>query len=389
MTGQSPRLLDQVRDRIRLKHYSIRTEDVYTDWVRRYVLYHGKRHPRDLGAAAVEAFLTHLAVVGNVAASTQNQAKSALLFLYREVLGIELPWLDNVQQAKQSRRLPVVLTVDEVRAVLERTSGTSALILRLLYGTGMRVMEGARLRLKDVEFSRLEILIRDGKGGKDRVTMLPASLREPLREHLIRVKALHDKDLLAGFGAVHLPYALERKYPNAPREWGWQYVFPSARLSTDPRSGRVGRHHVDDKPLQRALRQAARAAGITKSVSPHTLRHYLPFLTMSSDSHEFRRFARRIRSRSRYTRPITRHNCAPRPTDCSGIRGAGRPACSALACRAAEMSSQEPSPSLQSLLRDRFAWFPPIHARATMQSPNGLRLLVEGPLPWCVSSGER
>ena len=273
MVQTSPKLLDQLRDKIRLKHYSIRTEEAYADWVRRFILFNRKRHPKDMGRAEVEAFLTHLAVVGKVAASTQNQAKSAILFLYREVLGIELPWLDNVEQAKSPKRLPVVLTVDEVHAVLDRTTGTPGLMLRLMYGTGMRVMECARLRVKDVDFGRREILIREGKGFKDRVTMLPGSLAVPLQEQLARVRQLHGRDLAAGFGEVYLPFALERKYPKAARDWGWQYVFPSARLSTDPRSGVIRRHHADDKALQRALRQATREAGVHKPATPHTLRH--------------------------------------------------------------------------------------------------------------------
>jgi integron integrase len=268
-----PRLLDQVREKIRLKHYSIRTEHAYVDWVKRFVLYHGRRHPRDLGLGEVEAFLTHLAVADKVAASTQNQAKSALLFLYKEVLGAPLPWLGDITQAKASRRLPVVLTVDEVSDLLDRTSGTCGLILRLLYGTGMRVMECLRLRVKDVDFVRREIVVREGKGSKDRVTMLPARLVAPLRAHLEEVRVLHRSDLDAGLGAVWLPFALARKYPNAAREWGWQYVFPSARISIDPRSGRQGRHHAGDKAVQRALRQAARDAGIAKPATPHTLRH--------------------------------------------------------------------------------------------------------------------
>jgi integron integrase len=273
MTERSPRLLDQLRDKIRLKHYSIRTEEAYADWVRRFIVHHGRRHPREMGRAEVETFLTHLAVQGRVAASTQNQAKSAILFLYKEVLGQELPWLENVESAKRPQRLPVVLTVEEVRAVLDRTNGTPGLMLRLIYGTGMRVMECSRLRVKDVEFTRREILIREGKGFKDRMTMLPESLEEPLRQHLARVRALHARDLAAGYGEVYLPYALSRKYPKAAREWSWQYVFPSARLSTDPRSGVVGRHHADDKALQRAVRQATREAGVCKPATPHTLRH--------------------------------------------------------------------------------------------------------------------
>lgn len=267
------RLLDAVRDRIRVKHYSLRTEHAYCDWVRRFVVFHGRRHPRDLGAAEVEAFLSHLAVVGKVSASTQNQAKSALLFLYKEVLGITLPWLDNVSQAKASRRLPVVLAVDEVRAMLDRVDGTPALILRLLYGTGLRLGEALALRVKDVEFTRRELTVREGKGFKDRVTMLPDALVAPLREHLARVRQLHASDLEAGHGRVYMPWALDRKYPNAGREWGWQYVFPSARRSVDPRSGRIGRHHADEKAVQRAMRQALHDAGIHKPASPHTLRH--------------------------------------------------------------------------------------------------------------------
>ena len=268
-----PKLLDQVRDKIRLKHYSLRTEQAYIDWIRRFILFHHKRHPSDMGAAEVEAFLTHLAVAGQVAASTQNQAKSALLFLYREVLTVELPWLDNVEQAKAPRRLPVVLTQAEVKGLLERMEGTYLLMARLLYGTGMRLMEVMRLRVKDVEFARREIIIREGKGFKDRVTMLPESLIEPLKAHLVKVKVLHQEDLRAGYGSVYMPFALERKYPSAAREWGWQYVFPSAKRSQDPRSGVTRRHHADEKGIQLAIKQAVRACGINKPATPHSLRH--------------------------------------------------------------------------------------------------------------------
>jgi integron integrase len=226
-----------------------------------------------MGAAEVSAFLTHLAVEGRVAASTQNQAKSALLFLYREVLHVELPWLDDVESAKAPRRLPVVLTRGEVAAVLARLDGTNALVCRLMYGTGLRIMECLRLRVKDLDFGRGEILVRDGKGFKDRVTMLPASLMPALRDHMARVAELHRQDLAAGHGDVSLPYALDRKYPNAGREWAWQYVFPSANLSVDPRSGVVRRHHVADQAVQRALKLAVRAAGVAKPATPHTLRH--------------------------------------------------------------------------------------------------------------------
>ncbi len=267
------KLLDQVRGKIRLKHYSIRTEQAYVDWIKRFVLHFGKRHPRDLGAAEVEQFLTYLAVEGKVAASTKNQAKSALLFLYKEVLVLELPWLYNVAQAKAPKRLPVVLNRDEVQAVLSRISGTHWLISSLLYGSGMRIMECLRLRVKDVDFKRREILIRDGKGFKDRVTMLPGSLAASLETHLLKVRGLHEADLQQGYGAVYLPHALERKYPSAAKEWGWQYVFPSARLSADPHSHEVRRHHVQDQAVQRAVRQAARDADLVKPVTPHTFRH--------------------------------------------------------------------------------------------------------------------
>ena len=268
-----PKLLDQVRGKIRVKHYRIRTEQAYVDWIKRFILHFDKRHPRDMGTAQVEAFLTHLAVAGHVAASTQNQAKSAILFLYREVLEQELPWLDNVTQARQPQRLPVVLTQAEVQALLSRLAYTHWLIASLLYGTGMRVLEAARLRVKDVEFSRKEILVRDGKGYKDRVTMLPLALVNPLKDHLKRVKTLHEKELAEGFGKVYLPFALEKKYPNAAAEWMWQYVFPAVKRSVDPRSGEERRHHVQDQAIQRAIKQAARDAKLTKPATPHTLRH--------------------------------------------------------------------------------------------------------------------
>lgn len=270
---EPPKLLDQVRGKIRLKHYSIRTEQAYVDWIKRYILFFDKRHPKDLGAHEVEQFLTHLAVERRVSASTQNQAKSALLFLYKEVLAIDLPWLDNVERAKAPKRLPVVLTPAEIQKILAQLDGTNLLITSLLYGTGMRILEALRLRVKDVDFSRKEILIRDGKGFKDRVTMLPIALIEPLNAHLKRVKALHEQDLQAGFGAVYLPYALSKKYPYAERDWTWQYVFPSAKLSMDPRSGETRRHHIQDQVIQRAVRQAVVDANLTKPATPHTFRH--------------------------------------------------------------------------------------------------------------------
>jgi integron integrase len=271
--AQPPKLLDRVRERIRFKHYSIRTEDSYVQWIKRFILFHGKRHPAEMGAMEVEAFLTHLAVEGNVAASTQNQARSALLFLYKEVLGSELPWLNNVEQAKKPRRLPVVLTEEEVRDVLGNLDGVHWLVAALLYGSGLRLMEALRLRVQDIEFKRREILVRNGKGFKDRVTMLPDKLAGRLQTHLATVRLLHEKDLGEGYGEVHLPYALERKYPAAGRSWGWQYVFPSGNRSIDPRTGKTRRHHVDEQTIQRAVKQAVRTAGLVKPATPHTLRH--------------------------------------------------------------------------------------------------------------------
>ena len=269
----SPRLLTRVRNKIRLKHYSIRTEHAYVDWIKRFIWFHGKRHPAELGPAEVESFLTDLAVARGVAASTQNQAKSALLFLYKEVLGIELPWLENIEKARAPMRLPVVLTRDETTRTLEQLHDVHALIGRLLYGTGMRVMEGMRLRVKDVDFARCEILIRDGKGHKDRITVLPRAIESSLRDQIEHAGELHRSDLAAGFGVVWLPYALARKYPQAGREWTWQYVFPAAERSRDPRTGLVRRHHLSDQAFQRAMRQAVRDAGLTKPATPHTLRH--------------------------------------------------------------------------------------------------------------------
>lgn len=273
VSQDSPKLLDRMRAEIRLRHYSIRTEEAYVDWARRFILYHNKRHPKDMGAVEVRDFLSHLATERNVSASTQNQAKSALLFLYREVVHVELPWLDEVIAAKASRRLPVVLTSTEIRHLLNAMSGTMGLVASLLYGTGMRLLEGLRLRVKDVEFERREIIVREGKGNKDRVTVLPENLILPLKAHLEKVKALHERDLEAGFGDVYLPDALAKKYPNAGKTWGWQFVFPSAVRSIDPRSGAERRHHLYEASVQRAVREAAKLAGIHKPVTPHVLRH--------------------------------------------------------------------------------------------------------------------
>ena len=252
--------------------YSIRTEEAYLNWIRRYILFHHKRHPREMGAPEVQTFLTHLAVDENVAASTQNQAFSALLFLYREVLHQELGLVDAMR-AKKPKRLPTVLTKQEVQRLFQQMSGTHLLMARLLYGSGLRLMECVRLRVKDLDFEYRTITVRDGKGNKDRVTILPQSLVVPLQDHLRLVKRTHEEDLAKGYGTVYLPYALERKYTNANREWIWQYVFPADRLSVDPRSGVVRRHHIHESSLQKAVRAAAQAAGIPKRVSPHTLRH--------------------------------------------------------------------------------------------------------------------
>jgi integron integrase len=270
---QEPKLLERLREAIRTRHYSIRTEEAYLYWAEKYIRFHGLQHPAALGAPELESFLTYLAVSRNVAASTQSQALSAILFLYREVLGIDLPWLKDVTRAKKPRRLPVVLTPEEVHLVLAELEGSTALMARLLYGSGMRLMECVRLRVKDIDFRRGEILVREAKGNKDRVTMLPRTVEEALTLHLQRVKALHEEDLAAGHGQVWLPHALAVKKPHAPREWGWQYVFPSSRLSVDPRSGVVRRHHVDEKALQRAIKSALARTGIVKPATTHSLRH--------------------------------------------------------------------------------------------------------------------
>jgi integron integrase len=268
-----PRLLDRLAEAIRVRHYSIRTEQAYVEWVRRFILFHGKRHPVEMGAGEVEAFLSYLAVQRNVAASTQNQALSAILFLYKEVLGQPLPWLDAVTRTRRPVRLPVVLTEPEVDALFVHMTGTPALVARLLYGTGMRLLEGLRLRVKDIDFHRHEITVREGKGNKDRVTVLPSSLVARLQPHLETVRNVHRDDLSIGFGAVFLPHALARKYPRAAREWAWQYVFPASQVSVDPRTGVHRRHHLDESSIQRAVKTAAARAGIDRPVSPHTLRH--------------------------------------------------------------------------------------------------------------------
>jgi len=268
-----PRLFDEVRRRLRVKHYSLRTEQAYLYWIRRYIQINGRRHPRELGGTEIERFLSDLAQRHRVAPSTQNQALAALLFLYREVLALDLPWMENVVRAKRAPRLPVVLSRAETMALLRAMSGREALMAGLLYGSGLRLMECLRLRMKDVDLARHEITVREGKGGKDRKTVLPERLRPALQAQIDCARAQHARDLEAGFGAVSLPYALARKYRCAEKEPGWQYVFPAARRAMDPADGREKRHHLDEGVLQRAVRAAARTAGILKPVSPHTLRH--------------------------------------------------------------------------------------------------------------------
>jgi integron integrase len=280
-------LLDRVRDAVRTRHYSRRTEKAYVHWIKRYIFFHDKRHPAEMGAAEVGAFLTALAVRNKVAASTQNQALSALLFLYREVLGAELPWLDDVVRAKRPLRLPVVLTRDEVRAVLQRVDGVPRLMAILLYGAGLRLLECCRLRVKDIDFATNQITIRDGKGHRDRATMLPAAVKAGLAVHLERVREQHLADLQHGAGWVELPGALIRKYPNAGRDWGWQWVFPATRFYVDRVTGQRRRHHLHESVVQRAVKDAVRAAGIAKPATCHTFRH--SFAThLLEESHDIR-----------------------------------------------------------------------------------------------------
>lgn len=265
--------LHQVREAIRLRHMSIRTEEVYLHRIRQFIVFHGKRHPATLGVEEIRAYLSHLAVEGNVAASTQNVALAALLFLYRDVLRTDLPYIDGVERAKRPSRVPTVFTRGEVKALLAHLDGTHHLMASLLYGSGLRLMECVRLRVKDIDFDMGQITVRDGKGQKDRITMLPQTLGEPLQRQLVKGRALHEKDLADGCGEVYLPFALERKYPHASKGWAWQYVFPADRLSLDPRSGLQRRHHIGEESLQRAVKAAIRTAGIAKHGSCHTLRH--------------------------------------------------------------------------------------------------------------------
>lgn len=270
---QQPRLIDQVRDRIRVKHYARATEKTYVHWIVQFIRFSGMRHPIDMGAAEIEAYLSYLATEREVSAGTQNQALHAILFLYREVLAVELPWLDGITRAKPSKRLPTVLTQDETRRLLQHTTGLPGIVIRLLYGTGMRLMEGLRLRVKDIEFASHIIIVRAGKGDKDRTVPLPDSLIEPLRARIAERRKMHDIDLSKGMADVELPYALERKYRNAGKEFGWQYVFAAADYSTDPRTGVIRRHHISEKTIQRHVKDAAKAAGILKPTHPHTMRH--------------------------------------------------------------------------------------------------------------------
>ncbi|MDE2402809.1 MAG: integron integrase [Burkholderiales bacterium] len=270
---KATRLLDQVRERVRYLHYSIRTEDAYVYWVHGFIMFHGRKHPRDLGAAEVEAYLSHLANERRVAASTHKQALSALLFLYQQVLGQEIPWLKEIGRPKSERRLPVVLSAPEVARVLGALPPQFRLIGQLLYGTGMRLMEGLRLRVKDIDFEHHTIVVREGKGGKDRAVMLPDRLTQPLREQLQRARVLwmHDRD--RNLDGVHMPGALGAKFPKAGQTWGWQWVFPVEDLSVDPRTGVERRHHVQDQAFQRAFKKAVILTGMTKPATPHTLRH--------------------------------------------------------------------------------------------------------------------
>jgi integron integrase len=267
------KLLDRVRSCIRLRHYSIRTEEAYVNVIRRFILYHKKRHPMEMGVDEIRQYLSHLATDEHVAASTQNVALAALLFLYREVLQVDLPLVEGVERAKRPKRIPTVLTRKEVEQVLAELSGTHHLMASLLYGSGLRLMEAVRLRVKDVDFYYRQIIVRDGKGEKDRRTMLPEPLVQALRRHLARIRLQHEEDVRSGHGSVYLPYALERKYPNAATEWAWQYLFPASRLSVDPRTGKLRRHHTSEDRLQRAVARAIKQAGIEKRASCHTLRH--------------------------------------------------------------------------------------------------------------------
>jgi integron integrase len=267
------KLIDQVVDVIRKKHYSIRTEEAYLQWIKRFIYFHGKRHPKNMGEAEISQYISYLATVGNVAASTQNQALNAIVFLYKKVLKIDLGDFGPMERAKRPKRLPTVLTKAEVSRILHVMPGIQGLMAKLTYGCGLRVMECVRMRVKDLDFEQNQVMVRDGKGQVDRITMLPEHLKPLLQSHLKRVKIIHEQDLKKGLGEVYLPHALDRKYRNAANEWIWQYVFPSERISKDPRSSKMRRHHINEGSLQRSVRQAVRKVDINKPASPHTFRH--------------------------------------------------------------------------------------------------------------------
>jgi integron integrase len=273
MVRPSKKLLDRVRDRIRLKHYSIRTEQSYTSWIKRFILFHNKKHPEDMGVAQIEQFLTHLAVKRKVAPSTQNQALNAIIFLYREVLDIELKEPINAIRAKKPLRLPVVLTREEISKLINTLSGTQKIIGMLLYGAGLRLMECIRLRVKDIDFNMNQIVVRQGKGDRDRIALLPRTVKGDLQKHLDRVQLLYNDDLARGYGKVFMPRALERKFKHANQQWIWQYVFPSKSISRDPRSGIKRRPHIHASSFQRALKRAVRITRIPKAVTSHAFRH--------------------------------------------------------------------------------------------------------------------
>jgi integron integrase len=270
---KNKKLLDQLSDAIRAKHYSLRTEQTYIDWCRRYILFHNKRHPKDMGVPEIRDFITHLATERNLAASSQNQALSAILFLYRHVLLTEIEFPTDVIRAKKPERLPTVLSKDEALSVIRQMEGVTKLMAQLLFGSGLRLMECLRLRIKDIDFANHQIIVRDGKGEHDRSVPLPESILPDLKAQIQQVRALHNRDLKDGFGEVYLPYALDRKSPNAPREFAWQYLFPASRRSIDPQSGKAMRHHLDETVLQRAVKTAVRFARLDKPVSAHTFRH--------------------------------------------------------------------------------------------------------------------
>ena len=272
-TSQQPKLMDRVRASLRVMHYSLSTERTYCHWIKCFILFHNKRHPLEIGAPEIGAWLSHMATVEHVSARTKNQSLHAVLYLYKRVLEIDLPWIDGVVRAKESKRLPVVLTKRETQALLRHVTGTHGTIIKLLYGTGMRLMECLRLRIKDLDLQRMQIIVREGKGNKDRVTMVPESLRAELEDHLSARRKMHDLDLSTGHADVELPDAIERKYPRAAKEWAWQYVFAAKGYSVDPRTGAYRRHHIGETNIQRAVKAASRSAGIPKLVHPHSLRH--------------------------------------------------------------------------------------------------------------------